>query len=386
MSELVPKKRKVKKKIIQRNQITNQEPSNMYSSLNTKEGPSTQRIKMETANDRIAYPKMNPEAYNFDNSCEWPCTQNRYLHIDSRQRDISKWPNSHEFTIKFNERYENIISLKVLHAIIPKTDYNINESNNVIDVREVDINEATLFTYSVTLPIGNYTAGTFASTIQSSLIAASLASGGSYTFVVTINASAPDTNKLSINAGAGEYFQLLFSSGTNADSLSSTGTTYSQDNYVEKGTSARIPMGFSSIIADQKNYSDTVIPIVGGVTPIISTGTIDLSGELYCLLEIRTGNNMDRVDNLEATDYVGNDMAFKLPLNQSLNFIKSYEIYHEIEKIWRMPREFSQMSFRLLDYYGGIYNLRGTDYSLTLMIKEMTGQTALDDYEQNKSI
>jgi hypothetical protein len=371
MAEINPKTKRVSKTLIKKKQITNQIPKNIQTSVSVQE----RKINIDrsnTADDRIIYPKLYPDGSNFNNSCKLPCTKNRYIHIDSRQRDLLKWQSSYDFTIKFNEKYKNIIALKVLHAIIPKTDYNINEQNNVIDVREVDINEITLFDYTVTLPIGNYSASSFASVIQNSLTSESVLSGGSYTFTTTVNASFPDTNKLNINAGLNEYFQLKFETGVNADSLRSTNTFYSQDNYIKKGTSARIPMGFSSVIVDKKNYSDTVIPIVGGVIPIISIDTINLSGEIYCLLEIRTGSNMDRVDNLEATDSVGNDMAFKIPLDSSLNYIKSYEEYHEVEKIWRSPRDLNMMQFRLYDFYGNFYNLRGADFSLTIMLKEMT--------------
>lgn len=321
--------------------------------------------KFLTSDESFSIDPLFGKKNNFNNSCQKKCVQYRYIHVDSRQRDPVTYPNSNNFRIHLNERYENIIGLKIEHIVVPKTDYNINETNNIIDVQEVDANLNVLATYTTTIPIGNYSSGTLAQALQTQLIADSLASGNSYTFTVTIN-STTSNDKLIINAGAGEYFRLLFSSGTNADQL----VAADGFNYIEKGLSARIPMGFT--LADVGNFDSTAtLPLVA-TQNITSPNKINLLGELYVLLEIVGSNNNDKVDILEATDSVGNDVAFKIPLNETLNFVKSWEECHDIIKFWRKPKEFNHLHFKFKTFYGGLYNFRGHDISITLKLLELT--------------
>lgn len=64
---------------------------------------------------------------------EVPIKETKHIFaIDSRQRDFSLFPNSNEYSVSVPEYYKNIKSLELKAAIIPKSEYNINSSNNNI--------------------------------------------------------------------------------------------------------------------------------------------------------------------------------------------------------------------------------------------------------------
>ncbi len=53
--------------------------------------------------------------------------------IDSRQRDLTKYPSPSEYTVNLGDMYKNITEIELKGSVIPKTAYNIHNSNNKID-------------------------------------------------------------------------------------------------------------------------------------------------------------------------------------------------------------------------------------------------------------
>lgn len=89
-------------------------------------------------------------------------TQN--LMIDSRDRNNDVYPNEHTYTIHLNETYHNAVSIELLSANIPNSEYIINASNNLFCIEETGGSE--LF---VTVTPGNYTLAEIATEIQTQL-------------------------------------------------------------------------------------------------------------------------------------------------------------------------------------------------------------------------
>jgi len=54
--------------------------------------------------------------------------------IDSRQRDYSAYPNANNYHMLIPDRYNNVSSIELKAAMLPRTEYNINSSNNKIDM------------------------------------------------------------------------------------------------------------------------------------------------------------------------------------------------------------------------------------------------------------
>ena len=96
------------------------------------------------------------------------------IYIDSRDGItttnsslVTDWP-----TIRFETPLSNIEKMKVLEAEIPFSYYVVNASNNTFSLEE-----PTIGTTQVTLPVGNYTSTNMSSTLSSALTLASTTLG-----------------------------------------------------------------------------------------------------------------------------------------------------------------------------------------------------------------
>jgi len=106
--------------------------------------------------------KMNMEDINNINELLNKKIITKKILIDSR--DIGDSGQSNNFTIHLNNDFKNIVSLKLLNALIPNSDYIINSSNNLLHFRES--NNVLL---TATIPEGNYTVSELISEIETQL-------------------------------------------------------------------------------------------------------------------------------------------------------------------------------------------------------------------------
>jgi len=74
-------------------------------------------------------------------------TNTTVIYIDSRDRNIEKYPEPNDYVIHLDDTYRDIVSLELISCDIPKTEYNINSNNNILHYN----NGST-----VTVPVGNY--------------------------------------------------------------------------------------------------------------------------------------------------------------------------------------------------------------------------------------
>lgn len=84
------------------------------------------------------------------------------LLIDSKDRDLTLYEEN-DYQIELDEDINNIFSIELLNAIIPNSDYIINNSNNLLHFEE---NNQSLV---ATIPIGNYTLSELGTEIQTQL-------------------------------------------------------------------------------------------------------------------------------------------------------------------------------------------------------------------------
>ena len=82
--------------------------------------------------------------------------------IDSKDRDVSLYEENN-YQIELDDPIRNIFSIELLNAIIPNSDYIINNSNNLLHFEE---NNEDLI---ATIPIGNYTLSNLGIEIQSQI-------------------------------------------------------------------------------------------------------------------------------------------------------------------------------------------------------------------------
>jgi len=78
-------------------------------------------------------------------------TITKTLVIDSRDRDINKFPDSNAFRVEITEEFRDVTSLELVYGQVPNCNYNINKNNNIFYISE---NSEII---SVQIPEGQYT-------------------------------------------------------------------------------------------------------------------------------------------------------------------------------------------------------------------------------------
>ena len=109
--------------------------------------------------------------------------------VDSRDRNHDLHPNPHDYELKLDSNFKNIVSIELLDAIIPNSDYLIHQSNNILHFEE------TIGTTLIaTVEPGYYDEDTLRLALQTAL---NNAPNADSTYSVTYNSS---TNKYQINS------------------------------------------------------------------------------------------------------------------------------------------------------------------------------------------
>jgi len=262
-----------------------------------------------------------------------------YINIDSRDRNVNQYPNTNNYRIKLlNHKIKNIKKIELISAKIPKTNYIVNSTNNIIDFVENSVN------YTITLTEGNYTLSTLSTEIQNELNGLLTAN----TYSVSIDSN---TLKMTINRSSGtNSFSLLFASGSNADTIDS-------DGQVIKGSSSRILMGFN--IADVTDTSGT----------ITSQNLVNLQGENEIYIEIN--NFMGHIDTIKSDNNKLKGKIFAvIDMNVNSNEIKYFN--HNEKKIEKeyfpYMNNLGFLDIKFKDYYGNLYDFRGNDNTLLLKV------------------
>jgi len=63
-----------------------------------------------------------------------PIISKHIFAVDSRQRDYNKYPNANNYYVPVPDRYRNVTGVELKAAMLPRTEYNINSTNNIIDI------------------------------------------------------------------------------------------------------------------------------------------------------------------------------------------------------------------------------------------------------------
>jgi hypothetical protein len=72
--------------------------------------------------------------------------------VDSSSRSRDAFPQSNTYSVEFNAPFLNVCALEVLRAHVPRSEYNIDEANNVLEYT-LDDNQ---FVYRLTIEPGDY--------------------------------------------------------------------------------------------------------------------------------------------------------------------------------------------------------------------------------------
>jgi hypothetical protein len=266
--------------------------------------------------------KCNTTLINPDFACKY---KKLVIHIDSRNRVNPSQTTPSQYTILL-PYITNIKQMSLLTSEIYGTDFLINETNNIFQIR----NNSTLVTYTVTLTKGNFSLSSLATNLQTAINSAT-----STVWTITADQS---TSTFSYLTPAPQDWRFIFSK---------------DDIARNAGRLLGFPIDTSS------TFDFT------GVGPFIYSsyngGIVDVIGDRYVLMVLKAGNSSS-YKGIENTQNVG-DVFAKIIFNSSSNgetqSFAGNSVVTLDRKIDRLMVEFRKSD-------GSLYNFRGIHHSFSL--------------------
>ena len=77
--------------------------------------------------------QVPPSANDITHPSDKKSSSVHYFAIDSRQRDYDLYPSANNYYVQIPDSYSNVTSIELKAAMLPRTEYNVNTSNNHID-------------------------------------------------------------------------------------------------------------------------------------------------------------------------------------------------------------------------------------------------------------
>lgn len=284
--------------------------------------------------------------------------ENAIVLIDSRDRNNDLYPNANNYTLKLDQIVRNVISVELLEATIPNSEYLINASNNTIHFQEVSGT-----TITAEIDFGNYTSET---TIASNLQTA-MNNFGSSTYTVTFTSLTKRFTIESDRTGGDGIFLLKFKGDD--EIFGTTGAIRSK--YLS--TSIGPILGFSKIdFTDSNSHTSQNNP--------------NLSYDRSIFLNIN-GNGKNSFDNIESikksdfgkfmqlalTSNFGEYTYWNNPRSASRNNANCPE--NRIDKgadfkiIFNPPITIDKLEIKFKNYNEDLFNFYGLEHSLLFRIE-----------------
>lgn len=269
-----------------------------------------------------------------------------YMVVDSRDRNHDDYPNANHYRVDLERHINDVISIQLISAEIPKSEYIINNSNNKIYFQETttQVNNGTYLTAS--LDIGNYTITELKTEIENKM---STVGTGNYT--VTIHSRTKTLSIASDLNGPGFLFSLLFKGNDEIHGHNNN----PRSTYLENSIGPVIGFGR--------------IDRVGALT-YTGDAQYNLNGETYVMLHLR---NIPIIDGV--SDGVQN-AYHKITLDTSLS-VKYYQErdYQIVKKLNNTIKRLNEMEISFRNYNNDLYDFHGLEHSLTFKITSIKGKT-----------
>jgi hypothetical protein len=311
------------------------------------------------------------ENYNANDVINANDLRKRILNIDSRFRSNPADPVG-DFQYRLEHTYKNIIRMQVTSVEIPNTFYTFTTTHqNTTFTVSTDGDGGIPRSLLVTLPNGNYTASELVTNIQNQFDAFANITGIFLKISVNINTGRVSLTNLGIAP--------ITSPPAIAPTLNANPTTFNflviPPSIYNQSLGLGYSMGFRL-----PSYTPTVN--TSGVLDtytIVGEAVIDVVGENYLLLGI---NDLHTVEQRTDTNYF--QVLAKVVVREDKNMViyddRSCCITNEI--IFPQPLNLSVLHISLKDPYGGIIDLNGLNYSITIEITEVLN-TRLYDFYRN---
>ena len=277
-----------------------------------------------------AYDKLTEDIYN-----DPKFIMTEYLVVDSRDRNTDDHAEPNQYVLDLGRDYKDLISVELISANVPKTQYLINSANNLI---YFDDGTGTI---TATIPDGNYTIGELTTEIKTQMDAISASVGGSKTYTVTSDSK---TNKITIAVNTGT-FDMLFDGG------SETHGTSTRTKYLDSSIGPII--GFSrSDLTSAATYT--------------GTNQYDINGPTYLILYIKEFEQLNGVHNNSVEDSFAKII---LDTDQSsYKYFKSATDYVAKKHFRPLLGKMTKLNVKFLNYDGSVYDFGGLNHTLYFKI------------------
>lgn len=340
-SRIVTKKdeKEIQKKIKEEIKEDNSEISNQFEKLNQNRENEQKVLESQLKNEIVDYKVINTEGPKTEGqqvlieqpkkfkelledsfSKESEYVKNDTIVIDSRDRNTLIYTSNSNYQIDLDEEYKNVLSVELISIDIPKTQYLINNTNNLLYFN------SNGFEYTATVPIGNYTIDDLLIALKNSMDTVS-----SNTFTIS---NSTLTNKITISVSI-STFDIIF---------------------VDKTNHMGKLLGFiitSNIIS---------------VSSVIGTNQYNLNGPTYLILHINEFENLFGKKSSIKKGFA------KIPLDATqteYKYFKNTQDYHVIKEFSPPLAKLAQLNIRFLNYEGEEYDFGGLDHSMVLKIRRL---------------
>ena len=269
------------------------------------------------------------------------------LEINSKDRtagNIEDFAYSLNNQIKFNQGRPKSYFMRFENIMIPKTFYDVDETNNTFIVLEDD-GIGGFDTITITIPPGNYTITELLTELEGELDTNTLNSNSYTLFYDDI------TNKVSIEYVGATSVSVIIETISNGSTLNDLLGLGKDTNNIQT--------------INNNTLTDQQITLSSGVIYTASY-VVDLDTKSYVILEV----------DITSDSYYDNDnqkhIGVHVPINVGRNE-KQYFDNHEGSLLRLNSKSpLSSMRIRLLDEYGNQINLNGVNWSCELNIYQLT--------------
>lgn len=276
-------------------------------------------------------------------------TRSQTIYVDSRDRYYNNYPNSNEYIVDLAYGFKDVVSLELISADIPKTQYNVHSNNNTLYVNinsshnDVQLKDKSNY-IAVTLDVGNYSSSDLVSALQAKIRSTTSIGGAS----VSLDAKTQKLELTSLGSNFRIYLNDSVSSATGATKLEPT-----------SGSLANM-LGFSA--------NTQYISASGG--SLAASGSINMNGENYIVLKI------DNIDRTEGSNNTFRGAFAKLSVaDKSYGDIKQLKVSDFGAKCIEVFNPYlgrlNKLKLSFYNHDGTLYDFNGAEHCLAFEIRTL---------------
>lgn len=262
------------------------------------------------------------------------------LVVDSRERNMTLFPNPNKYEINLTDYLPNVSSIKLVSSTFPFSSYLINKNNNMIYV------EINAVTYATEVEIGDYASGTDLATAMQNALNSTV---GQEVFLVEY---VPRTDNFKFRCKVA--FSMKFKGNAYTHPFNYN-TDYS---YLQSSIGTVIGFGIKDFTSTPLQY-----PVDAYIYVVQSQFRKNFSSD-NCLI-VHIG-----MLNLNKSTAMSVDESFAI-ISRNNNGQQS-QLYdgHQIKKTFASPiKKIVKISVEVLDYYGNFYDFQNQDHRMEFVLE-----------------